>query len=122
MTGVQTCALPICDSDKVGAGAYAATIGSPKGNLLKFTHGDISGTEIFRKNNCFQISVLINHGNSGGPLLDQMGQVIGITTFGEGTAAVLRNGKSIGSDIQGINYAIKINEAKKFLKDNIPGF
>ena len=51
-----------------------------------------------------------------------MGQVIGITTFGEGTAAVLRNGKSIGSDIQGINYAIKINEAKKFLKDNIPGF
>ncbi len=115
-------ALRLGDSDKVGAGAYAATIGSPKGNLLKFTHGDISGTEIYRKNNCFQISVLINHGNSGGPLLDQMGQVIGITTFGEGTAAVLNNGKSIGTDIQGINYAIKINEAKKFLKDNIPGF
>ena len=63
--------------------------------------------------------MLINHGNSGGPLLDEMGHVIGITTFGEGTITVLRNGEGVGSDIQGINFAVKINEAKKLLEKEI---
>jgi S1-C subfamily serine protease len=76
----------------------------------------------YQGNKCFQISVLINHGNSGGPLFDEMGQVVGITTFGEGTALVLRNGQGIGSDIQGINYAVKINEAHELLRKHISSF
>ncbi len=116
--------IKLGDSDKVESGAHAAAIGSPQGQALSITAGSISNADrTFRDNKCFQISVLINHGNSGGPLLDEMGQVIGINTFGLGSAGLSsRSGKGIGTDIQGINYAIKINEAKKLLKDNIPGF
>lgn len=108
------------DSDKVETGAHASTIGSPKGKPQSFTAGNISNIERdYRGNQCFQISVLINHGNSGGPLFDQLGQAIGICSFGEGTAVVLGDGTSIGTDTQGINYAIKINEAKKVFKDTL---
>lgn len=106
--------LKIGDSDKVETAATASTIGSPKGRAQSYTKGNISNNDRdYRGNKCFQISVLINHGNSGGPLLDEQGYVIGICTFGEGTAAILKNGMNIGSDIQGINYAIRINEARK---------
>ncbi|MEO6741494.1 MAG: trypsin-like peptidase domain-containing protein [Chthoniobacteraceae bacterium] len=114
--------LKIANSDTVETGATASTIGSPKGRTQSFTKGNISNNDrLFRGNKCFQISVLINHGNSGGPLLDEMGQVIGICTFGLGTATVLNDGTNIGSDIQGINYAIKINEARRVFKDT-PAF
>jgi len=110
--------IKLGDSDKVESGAHVAAIGSPKGNSQSFTAGSISNANrTYRDNKCFQISVLINHGNSGGPLLDEMGQAVGVNTFGEGTAFVTQTGKSVGSDIQGINYAIKINEAKKVFKD-----
>ena len=112
--------LKLGDSDKVETGAHVATIGSPKGLPQSFTAGNVSNSERdYEGNKCFQISVLINHGNSGGPLIDEMGQVVGITTFGEGTATVLRNGQGIGSDVQGINFAVKINEAKKLLTKKI---
>lgn len=105
--------LRLGDSDSVSTGSPASTIGSPKGQPQSFTKGNISNVNrVYAKNICFQISVLINHGNSGGPLFDENGVVVGICTFGEGTAFVA-NGISIGSDIQGMNYAIKINEAKK---------
>ena len=113
--------LKLGDPTKVETGAHVAAIGSPKGLPQSFTAGSISNTERdYDGNACFQISVLINHGNSGGPLLDEMGQVIGLNTFGEGTATVLRSGQGIGSDIQGINYAIKISEARKLLQ-KVPG-
>ena len=35
---------------------------------------------------------------------------------------MLENGQGIGSDIQGINFALKINEARKLLQKNVPGF
>ena len=105
--------LRLGDSDLVKTGIPASTIGSPQGQPQSFTKGSISNSStLFLKNKCFMISVLINHGNSGGPLFDEQGTVIGVCTFGRGTAMVL-DGVHIGSDIQGMNYAIKINEAKK---------
>ena len=105
--------LRLGDSDLVKTGIPASTIGSPKGQPQSFTKGNVGNSStVFSKNNCFLISVLINHGNSGGPLFDEQGTVIGVCTFGRGTAMVL-DGVNIGSDIQGMNYAIKINEAKK---------
>ena len=111
--------LELGDSDTVETGAHVSAIGSPKSLPQSFTAGNISSTDrqMFG-NKCFQISVLINHGNSGGPLLDDTGHVVGVNTFGEGTLVVDRaSGRGIGSDIQGINYAIKINEAKALLKE-----
>lgn len=112
--------LSLGDSSKVETGATASTIGSPIGRAQSYTKGNISNSDrLYRGNKCFQISVLINHGNSGGPLLDDAGQVIGICTFGEGTAAVLEDGTNIGSDVQGINYAVQINEAKRVFRDTL---
>lgn len=110
--------LTLADSDKVETGAHVSAIGSPNGYEQSFTAGNISAVDREKEGNrCFQMSVLINHGNSGGPLLDEFGQVIGISTFGEGTALISRDGIRIGSDIQGINFAIKINEAKSLLAE-----
>src|SRR5205807_2303437 len=106
--------LELGDSKAVMTGAHVSAIGTPKGLPQSFTTGTISNTDrVWEGNQCFQINVLINHGNSGGPLLDDTGHVIGINTAGEGTLGILRSsGVRVGSDIQGINYAIKINVAK----------
>jgi tetratricopeptide (TPR) repeat protein len=107
--------LQFADSDRVQPGAPAFAIGTPRALPKSITGGMISAVDrSYLGNNVFQMSVLINHGNSGGPLLDDSGKVIGISTFGEGTAMVVE-GVALGSDIQGINYAIKGNEARRLL-------
>lgn len=107
--------LQFSDSAKVKPGATVYAIGTPKGLQTSITGGIVSSTDRSKYgNSVFQISALINHGNSGGPLLDERGKVIGVTTFGEGTLAEV-DGVRFGSDIQGINYAIKGNEAKGIL-------
>jgi S1-C subfamily serine protease len=109
--------IDIGDSDGVETGAHVSAIGTPKRLAQSFTAGSISSTdrEMFG-NKCFQISVLLNHGNSGGPLLDERGKAIGVNTFSENTLFMDRDtGMGVGSDIQGINYSVKINEAKRLL-------
>ena len=54
----------------------------------------------------FQIDTYINHGNSGGPLLDEKGNVIGITTSG-----ISYDGVSM----EGVNYAIIADELTRIL-------
>ena len=50
---------------------------------LTFTEGIINDNNRKIKNNpCYQTTATINHGNSGGPLLDKNGHVVGINTFG----------------------------------------
>ena len=62
-------------------------------------------TEFGNEVEIIQISAPINHGNSGGPVLDQHGNVIGISTYSV-------------SDSQGINGAISVNELINFLNEN----
>lgn len=108
--------LTLGDSSKAETGQTVYAIGSPKGLQQSFTGGMISNTDRTDSfgNPSFQISVLINHGNSGGPLIDETGSVVGINTSGEGTFGFYQ-GKGIGTDVQGINYAIRINEARELL-------
>ncbi len=61
----------------VGEKAYA--IGSPRGLENTFSSGEISQ---IRDNHLIQISVPIDHGSSGGALLNSYGEAIGITTAG----------------------------------------
>jgi S1-C subfamily serine protease len=95
-------------------------IGSPggKSGIYEFsiTQGIVSSVEReYDGNPVFQISAAINHGNSGGPLIERFGRCVGVNTFGEGTSELSAIGTRVGSDIQNVNFAIKINEAKSLL-------
>ncbi len=99
------------DSDQVRIGEPAIVIGSPFGFDQSLTAGYISalgrtlrsgdeyGTEI---DNVIQTDAAVNPGNSGGPLLNAEGEVIGITT------AIF----STGGGFEGIGLAVPINTAK----------
>lgn len=68
--------LPISRRDVViGEKAYA--IGSPKGVNNTFSQGIVSQ----KRGHTIQISLPIDHGSSGGALLNEYGEVIGVTTF-----------------------------------------
>ncbi|HTB33771.1 MAG TPA: trypsin-like peptidase domain-containing protein [bacterium] len=103
------------DSDGVRVGQWAIAIGNPFGFDHSLTVGVISAkerTNIFqgegaaKYQNYLQTDASINHGNSGGPLCDIHGDVIGMNT-----AISTPNDGSIG-----IGFAIPIN----FIKRSIP--
>ncbi len=78
LDGTKVNYIPVSNiKPKVGEKAYA--IGSPRGLENTFSSGEISQ---IRHNDIFQISVPIDHGSSGGALLNSYGEVIGITTSG----------------------------------------
>ena len=60
-----------------------------------------------------QTDAAINSGNSGGPLVDTLGEVIGITT------AVIRGDNGVNASAQGIGLAISIDSAKPIIQDLI---
>lgn len=121
-TGLK--AAEIGDSDKLEVGDIAVAIGNPLG--LDFdrtvTEGIISGlhrnvsvgetptefgySDSVDMEDLIQTSAAINHGNSGGPLLNDKGQVIGINTLKEG------GGEALG-------FAIPINAAKPLVEQII---
>ena len=102
------------DSDKVTIGDIAIAIGNPLGLELQrtVTQGIISGldrtitTENATMTGLMQTDASINSGNSGGPLLNENGQVIGINT------AKTSEGESLG-------FAIPINQAKSIIESVI---
>jgi len=97
----NTTYIPIAkDRPEIGDKAFA--IGSPQGLENTFSEGVISQ---WRDKNIMQISVQIDHGSSGGALINTNGEVIGITsgTFCEGSQANL-------------NYAESIDVIKPYLK------
>lgn len=57
-----------------------------------------------------QMDAIINHGNSGGPVCNNKGEVIGITTFGSLESAT-------GTLAAGYNFAIPVSELKDYLKE-----
>jgi hypothetical protein len=63
-----------------------------------------------------QTDAAINHGNSGGPLLDRLGTAIGINTF------ILNNSNVPGvlGGSQGMNFAVSIDHAKALLEGRSP--
>ena len=61
-------------------GEKVYTIGSPLGLENTFSSGEISQ---LREDNLIQINAPIDHGSSGGALINEYGEVIGITTAGK---------------------------------------
>jgi len=85
---------------RVGERVYA--IGSPRGLENTFSSGEISQ---WRANNLMQISALIDHGSSGGALINEYGEAVGITSgsFADGSQANL-------------NYAWSIDVVKPYVR------
>jgi len=101
------------NSDKLDPGESVIAIGSPLGNFKNtVTVGVVSATgRSIDTGNGYQIEDLIqtdaaiNHGNSGGPLVNLAGEVIGINTL------VVRNTNS-GDVAEGLGFAIPVNTAQ----------
>lgn len=106
------CAATLGDSDQVQVGQPAIAIGNPTGYLQgTTTFGIISGVDrnMLVNNtvmNLLQTDAAINSGNSGGPLLNQAGQVIGINSA-----------KISISGYEGLGFAIPINTARPIAEE-----
>jgi S1-C subfamily serine protease len=101
------------DSDKVRVGDEVIAAGAPLGLRSTVTQGIISalhrpvplsgeGSDTDTVIDALQTDASINHGNSGGPLIDMSSHVIGINTAG----------KSLSDSASGLGFAIPINEVK----------
>ncbi len=108
----------IGNSDNVQVGEQVVAIGNPLGELTySMTQGIISAKDrsITMENgevmNMLQTDTAINSGNSGGPLFDMYGQVIGITS------AKLSGSSSSSATIEGLGFAIPINDIKDMVTD-----
>ncbi len=104
----------LSDSNGLTVGQKVYAIGNPFGLNGTMTRGIISSIRSIRgpQNNpiedAIQTDAAVNPGNSGGPLLNSRGEVIGITTL------IASNGADQSS---GIGFAIPINTAKAVLDD-----
>jgi S1-C subfamily serine protease len=114
-------AIPLGDVRAVAVGDSVMTIGYPniqvQGFAAKFTKGEVSSLTGFQDDpRLFQISVPIQPGNSGGPLIDDRGNAVGITNA---QLSALKMIATSGSIPQNVNYAVKISYAQLLL-DSIP--
>jgi serine protease Do len=103
--------VPLGDSDRIRKGDWAIAIGNPFQFENTLTVGVISAkgrnlglsTQTSSFENFIQTDAAINFGNSGGPLMNINGEVIGINTAIRGGGA------------QGLGFATPINTAKRLL-------
>ncbi len=99
--------LPVCnlgDSSKVNVGDSVVAIGSPLGLPNVVSNGIIS--KVWSEG-IIQITAPISRGNSGGPLFNMSGEVIGINTF-----------KLTGGE--NLNFALPINWLKDLYNNQLP--
>ncbi len=99
--------IPYSLVEKAEIGEKAFTIGYPLNDIMgtnfKVTDGIVSSISgIDDDMRYYQISVPLQPGNSGGPLFNKMGNIIGITS-------AQLNSKAVGTNIENVNYAIKIS-------------
>ncbi len=104
------------DSQNLEIGDWVMAVGSPNGFQSSVTMGIVSyigrhGGPVENINDFIQTDAAINHGNSGGPLVNMYGEVIGINTW-----LASESGSSAG-----LGFAIPINNTKyiieSFLKE-----
>ena len=98
--------LTLGDSSKVAVGDNVVAIGSPFGlqetvtsGIVSALHREMTSPNNFAIDDSIQTDAAINHGNSGGPLLNEQGKVIGVTSQIESDSG--------GSD--GVGFAVPSN-------------
>ena len=106
--------VPLGDSERVRPGDPVAAMGSPFGNEDSIAVGVVSATHrsidslssVYKVVDALQTDAPITHGNSGGPLFDARGRVIGIN-------AQIR---SESGGAEGVGFAIPINAAVRSMR------
>jgi len=116
--GAGFAALAVQSSRGVKVGQDVFTLGFPniqiQGTEAKYTQGNISSLSGMGDDpRLFQISAAIQPGNSGGPLLDGDGQVVGVVVSKLDEIAMA---KETGSLPQNVNYALKSSFVLSFLE------
>ncbi len=118
-------ALSLGDSDAVRVGEYVLAIGNPLdadrlANTLTFGIISAKSREITidsYTNTFLQTDAAINYGNSGGPLLNMQGEVIGINSAKTILAGYDAFGNAVSAE--GIGFAMPINHVKKIMESLI---
>ena len=112
--------VPLGNSSAVVVGQPVAAIGSPLGNENSLSVGVVSAVHrsidaitvrLYRVVDAIQTDAPITHGNSGGPLFDARGRVVGIN-------AQIRSVNGQGND-SGVGFAIPIDAAKRSVRQLI---
>ena len=106
----------IGDSDSLSVGDTVYAVGNPLGDLeFSMSTGHVSALDRVIKTdetvdsiNMFQIDAAVNSGNSGGPVYNTRGEVIGVVTA-----------KYSDTGVEGIGFAIPINDAAPIAQDLI---
>jgi S1-C subfamily serine protease len=115
-------ALELGDSQTLSTGSKVFALGAPEGFSFSASEGIVSavrnvetiekevGLKLGLGKNVFivQTDAAITHGNSGGPLIDIEGKVVGLNSFG-----VSRNSEGTYQDIEGLNFAIASKDIKE---------
>ena len=122
VTGSGFAALPLIPSSATKLGDKVFTVGFPnidlQGAEAKYTEGTISSLSGPANNpRYFQISTPVQPGNSGGPLVNTDGQVVGIVTARLSDVGTLI---ATGTMPQNVNYAMKSSFVLPFV-ESVPG-
>jgi len=105
--------VPLADDKDIGVGEATAAIGHPEsGAKWSLTTGRIGGTwtdfDGVKGKDVYQMETSVNRGNSGGPLLDGNGYLIGINT------SIARRSAD-GLAITGVNFAIQSRVVRQWI-------
>lgn len=104
-------ALSLADSGKVRLGEQVQAIGYPLstvlGNGIKVTRGIVAGIVDRETGKRFQIDAAVNPGNSGGPVVNDRGQVLGVASS-----------KLIGMELTRVGFCVPAERVLSLLKAN----
>lgn len=108
---VEAAVLPLGDMDKLQVGEDVHAIGHPEGEDWTYTSGVISQIrrnyewsdgQVKHRQTVIQTQTPLNPGNSGGPLLNDQGELVGVNTF-------------VRRDASGMSYAVAVETVRQFL-------
>jgi serine protease DegS len=108
--------MPLGRSNELQVGDAVLAIGDPLGLSQTVTHGIVSATGrsqlgVATFENVIQTDAAINAGNSGGALVNERGELVGINT------AVLNKTGGGSISVEGIGFAIPVNLARGVMKE-----
>ncbi len=113
-TSVRLKPVRLGDSERITVGDRVVSIGNPLGLEHTLTDGLISARRVLSGRKMIQMSAPVSPGNSGGPLFNMRGEVIGVTT------AQYAGGDFFGR-AQNLNLATPINLLRAMIRPAYPG-